>query len=199
MAAALAARILTVFCRAGASDAPLGATVTLPGVMYHEINLTKLGKDVISPRDFENDLLYLRDQGYTAITVRELLDYYDGIAGLPPKPIILSFDDGYLSNYIYVLPLLEKYDAKIVLSIIVRDTEDFTVAPNYKLNYAQVTWPQVNEMIASGRIEVQNHTYDLHRITNSLYGSAQKENESFSDYEQRLSEDLCGPRTISSG
>ncbi len=188
--AAVLAALFVIIGIASASDSPREDKALLPIVMYHEINYTKLGKDIISPWDFESDLKYLRDEGYTAITMRELIDYYEGGASLPPKPIIISFDDGYLSNYNYVLPLLEKYDSKIVFSIIVKETENFTETPNYKLDFAHVTWPQVNEMLASGRVEIQNHTYNLHRITKSLYGSAQKNGESFSDYEQRLEEDL---------
>ena len=188
--AAVLAALFVIIGIASASDSPREDKVLLPIVMYHEINYTKLGKDIISPWDFESDLKHLRDEGYTAITMRELIDYYEGGAALPPKPIILSFDDGYLSNYNYVLPLLEKYDAKIVFSIIVKETENFTETPNYKLDFAHVTWPQVSEMLASGRVDIQNHTYNLHRITKSLYGSAQKNGESFSDYEQRLEEDL---------
>ena len=188
--AAVLAALFVIIGIASASDSPREDKALLPIVMYHEINYTKLGKDIISPWDFESDLKYLRDEGYTAITMRELIDYYEGGASLPPKPIIISFDDGYLSNYNYVLPLLEKYDSKIVFSIIVKETENFTETPNYKLDFAHVTWPQISEMVASGRVEIQNHTYNLHRITKSLYGSAQKNGESFSDYEQRLEEDL---------
>ncbi len=188
--AAVLAALFVIIGIASASDSPREDKALLPIVMYHEINYTKLGKDIISPWDFESDLKYLRDEGYTAITMRELIDYYEGGTSLPPKPIIISFDDGYLSNYNYVLPLLEKYDSKIVFSIIVKETENFTETPNYKLDFAHVTWPQISEMVASGRVEIQNHTYNLHRITKSLYGSAQKNGESFSDYEQRLEEDL---------
>ena len=187
---AVSAALFFIFGIVSATDSPSTESVTLPIIMYHEINYTKLGKDIITPFDFECDLKYLRANGYTTITMRELIDYYENGTSLPSKPIILSFDDGYLSNYIHALPLIQTYNAKIVFSIIVKDTEDFTQAPNYELDYAHVTWPQLDEMVASGLVEVQNHTYSLHRIAKGYYGCAQNSNESFNDYEQRLTEDL---------
>ena len=166
--------------------------ICLPIIMYHEVKTYNLGKDVISPYEFESDLKYLKENGYTPINMTDLVAYIYYDNELPEKPVIISFDDGYLNNYKYVLPLLEKYQMKIVFSIIGKNTDDFTRIPDDNIDYSHVTWEQLNEMIDSGYVEVQNHTYDLHHMKNGRVGCMQKTGESYSEYQQLLTEDICG-------
>jgi peptidoglycan/xylan/chitin deacetylase (PgdA/CDA1 family) len=164
-------------------------TIIVPIMMYHQVKYTSLGKDVISPYEFESDLKYLSENNYHTITMTQLIDYvYDG-EKLPENPIILSFDDGYISTYQTVFPLLQKYDMKIVLSIVGKGTDDFSKVDNTKLKNAHLTWNQVNEMVESGLVEVQNHTYDLHKTQNGRYGCSQMANETLANYERILMED----------
>ena len=100
--------------------------VLLPIIMYHEVKPDKPGKDAIQPWEFEADLKWLADNGYTTIVMADLIAYVRDGTPLPEKPIILSFDDGYYNNYVYVLPLLQQYSARIVLSLLGRNTDDFT-------------------------------------------------------------------------
>lgn len=183
--------LLTVFFGgASASDAPPEEHVLLPIIMYHEVKNFKLGKDVISPWDFESDLKYLQKNNYTTITMNDLLNYYNEDMSLPEKPILLTFDDGYLSNYKYVLPLLQKYNMKIVLSVIVKNTDDFSRFPDSNIDYAHVTWRQLNTMLATGLVEVQNHSYNLHYINNGRRGCTQKKGEPLSKYEELFKKDI---------
>ncbi|MBP1756844.1 MAG: polysaccharide deacetylase [Firmicutes bacterium] len=162
----------------------------VPIIMYHQVKNTNLGKDVISPYEFESDLKYLKDNNYTTITMEQLIKYVYEDEELPPNPIILSFDDGYLSTYRYVYPLLQEYDMKIVLSIIGKSIDDFSKVSDNHIEYAYITWDQVQEMGRSGNVEVQNHTYNLHKVKNGRYGCYQKVDESLMDYEQLLTEDI---------
>jgi peptidoglycan/xylan/chitin deacetylase (PgdA/CDA1 family) len=186
----IAASPLSVSAAAEEGEAPEGEPVYLPIIMYHEVKPCRAGKDVILPWEFENDLKYLSANNYTTITMSELIDYVYNDGDLPEKPIILSFDDGYLNTYVYVLPLLVKYKMKIVFSIIGKNTDDFTNIPDDNLNYSHVTWAQLNEMLDSGFVEVQNHTYNLHKYCKSRIGCKQAPNESDADYEKILTEDV---------
>ncbi len=164
--------------------------VYVPIMMYHQIKYKDLGKDVISPDEFKSDLNYLKENNYNTITMSQLINYvYDGI-DLPDNPIILSFDDGYLTTYKYVYPLLKEYDMKIVLSIVGKSTDDFTKVFDDNLNYAHLSWDQIQEMEQSGHVEIQNHTYNLHFVRNGRYGCYQKKNESLSEYESIITEDV---------
>ena len=171
-----------------ATYAPI-KSICVPIMMYHQVKNTSLGKDVITPYEFENDLKYLSKNNYNTITMTDLIHYvYDG-AELPSNPIILTFDDGYLTTYKTVFPLLQKYDMKIVLSIVGKCVDDFSRVNDTHLSYAHITWDQVLEMQRSGHVEIQNHTYNLHKICNGRYGCYQKTNETLSHYEQLLTED----------
>jgi peptidoglycan/xylan/chitin deacetylase (PgdA/CDA1 family) len=164
--------------------------VYVPIMMYHQVKNTGFGKDVISPYEFENDLKYLISNDYTTITINDLIDFvYEG-KELPPNPIILSFDDGYLSTYKYVFPLLKKYNMKIVLSIIGKCTDAFSAVTDININYSHMTWDQVREMSESGLVEIQNHSYNLHSTCKSRYGCSQKANEAFAEYEEVIKEDI---------
>jgi peptidoglycan/xylan/chitin deacetylase (PgdA/CDA1 family) len=164
--------------------------VYLPIIMYHDIKKNSAGKDIINPGEFESDLKYLKENNYTTITMKDVIDYvYDGKA-LPENPIMITFDDGYLTTYRYGYPLLQKYQMKIVLSIIGKSTDDFTRVGDDHLEYAHLTWPLLDEMLQSGLIEIQNHTYNLHSTRAGRVGCKQKRNESAEEYEAVLSDDV---------
>jgi hypothetical protein len=107
LAVFIAASPLSAPAAAEEGEAPEGEPVYLPIIMYHEVKPCRAGKDVILPWEFENDLKYLSANNYTTITMSDLIDYVYNDGELPEKPIILSFDDGYLNTYVYVLPLLD--------------------------------------------------------------------------------------------
>lgn len=167
-------------------DCADSSPLCLPILMYHEVKPYKARKDSILPSEFESDLIWLAENGYTAVTVEDLLSYVRWGVSLPEKPIVLSFDDGYLNNYVYVFPLLKKYHTRIVFSVIGKNTDDFSRIPSDNPDYSHVTWDQLREMVDSGLVEVQNHTYDLHGKTGckKLWG------ESDAEYERTVTEDL---------
>ncbi|MFU0828319.1 MAG: NodB-like y domain-containing protein [Lachnoclostridium sp.] len=165
-------------------------TVCVPILMYHQVKNTNLGKDVISPYEFESDLKYLTQNNYNTIHMSQLIDYvYEGTP-LPKNPVILSFDDGYISIYKNVFPLLKKYNQKIVLSIVGKSTDDYSKVSDDNINYASMTWDQLLEMDQSGLVEIQNHTYNLHKIRNGRYGCYPMTNESIEHYEAVITEDI---------
>lgn len=164
--------------------------ISVPIIMYHQVKNTQLGKDVISLYEFESDLKYLAENKYNTITMSDLIDYVYHDEPLPDNPIILSFDDGYLTTYKYVYPLLQKYNMKIVLSIVGKSVDDFTKVHDENIGYAHITWEQVKEMQNSGLVEIQNHTYNMHKVSCGRYGCGQKYNESLGNYKKSITEDI---------
>lgn len=162
----------------------------VPILMYHEVKPSMSGKDSITPFEFESDLQYLNDQGYNTVTMTDLINFVEEGKELPEKPIIISFDDGYYNTYIYTFPLIKKYNIKIVLSIIGKSCDEFTANPEKNIDYSHATWTQLNEMIDSGLVEVQNHTYDMHTNKNGRFGCTIKSGESIEHYKECLSADL---------
>jgi len=164
--------------------------ICVPIIMYHHVKNTGLGKDVISPYEFESDLIYLTENNYNTITMTDLINYVYYDEELPENPIILTFDDGLYNTYKNVFPLLKKYNKKIVLSIIGKSVDDFSKVNDKNISYAHLTWDEIKEMAESGLVEIQNHSYNLHKVSNGRYGCYQKRNESFIRYEELLTQDI---------
>ena len=102
-------------------------SVRVPILMYHSILRTAHGRaNMLSRRRFGGRSGRLAGEGYTAVTVSDLLAYVQDGADLPEKPVMITFDDGYYNNYIYAYPLLKQRGMKAVVSIIGSQTALFT-------------------------------------------------------------------------
>lgn len=166
--------------------------IKVPIIMYHSIlkDPARSNKYTITPAVLEEDLKYIKANGYETITISDLISYVYADKPLPPKPIILTFDDGHYNNYGYLYPLLEKYDMKAVISIVGSYTDKFSETNEANLNYSYLRWKDINELISSGRIEFQNHTYNLHDNTHGRIGAKKKKGESDDEYKKILEEDI---------
>ena len=189
--------IISVFILASSflisADSKENATdkIELPIIMYHHISKksSALGAYVITPDQFESDLKFIKNKGYETITSQNLVDYFNGKFELPKKPIMITFDDGYLSFYEYAYPLLQKYNMKSVLSVIGKYSDLYSECNDRNVNYAHVTWDDIKEMSKSGLVEMANHTYDLHTL-NDRKGSTIKSGENDDCYKTMLASDL---------
>lgn len=165
--------------------------IKVPIVMYH--HLTEDEQDgFVSVKRFEEDLKAYQQAGYNTIHYQDLINYvYDDIP-LPEKPLLITFDDGYLSNYELAYPLLKTYHMKAVISMI-----GWSVGLDYDADrqrdiFEHFTWEQAVEMKDSGVIELQSHSFDLHDVQtdpDARLGVLQKENENTFEYVQQFKED----------
>lgn len=165
--------------------------VPVPILMYHSIlKDPKLqGQYIVSPNVLEQDMLYLKEHGYTTVFVSELADSVLSGKPLPEKPVVLSFDDGYLNNLTYVLPLLEQYDMKAVISVVGSYSQTFSDSDDHSPSYSHLTWDDISQLAASGHVEIGNHTYDMHRQS-PRKGAKRLQGESGDHYRQALLEDV---------
>ncbi len=195
--------LLLAIAVAAAASYPFGRMVraltgaegpTFAIVMYHQIakSSSSLGKFTLQLSQLEADMLYLKEEGYETITMAQLIDYTQGKGGLPEKPVMLTFDDGYESFYGYVYPLLQKYNMKAVLSVVGEFVDRYTEAPDHNLRYSCLNWDQVREMRESGLVEIQNHTYNMHSTKNGRQGCQKRKGESEEAYRQAFMEDVGG-------
>ena len=136
--------------------------IFLPVVMYHSI-CEGGGEYQLSPDAFELDLQYLLANGYQSVSAAQLISYANGHGELPAHPVLITFDDGFYNNFSDALPLLKKYDMCAVVSIVGKYTDELAEADPEVPAYSYLTWRNICEMTASGRIELGSHTYDLHR------------------------------------
>ena len=165
----------------------------LPVIMYHHVteDSSKTGKYTVLKDELTEDLEYIKNNGYTTVTVGELINYVDGKNDLPDKPIMLTFDDGFESFYTYVFPLLKEYKMKAVVSVIGSATEKYSQINDHNINYSNMTWDEINEVHESGLVEIQNHSYNMHKSDNkSRKGISKLKNENHNEYKMIVSADL---------
>ena len=144
-------------------------------LMYHNFMSTQdilngwlFDEYSLDPAEFEADLRYFRDNGYTAITSEDLLAYINGEKPLPAKALIISIDDGTLGVYTNAWPLLREYRMKADFNLIGEQIDaawqliyDGGTRDGQSAPYCQ--WNEVIEMEESGEINLCSHTYGLHR------------------------------------
>ncbi|HCC00465.1 MAG TPA: polysaccharide deacetylase [Ruminococcaceae bacterium] len=165
--------------------------VALPIIMYHEVKTQRFHSLAISRSEFAQDMAWLKKENYTPISMQTLIGYVHGKNALPSKPIILTFDDGYLNNYTYAYPILKQYGYPAVLSVIGKDTDNFSAFPSQNENYAHMTWDQLREVQQSGIFEIENHTYDLHAMgKGKRFGCKKLPGESLPHYQKALTQDI---------
>ena len=123
--------------------------------MYHYISVPPPGADVyrvdlsVTPETLDAQMAWLAQNGYTSITMKDLLYHLTLGWPLPEKPIVLTFDDGYKDAYDYAFPILRKYGFVGTFFII---TDRITYnEPSY------ATWDQIIEMHNAG-MDIQSHS-----------------------------------------
>lgn len=173
----------------------------VPILMYHHLSEDVTNSEMVSPEQFEAQIRALSEAGYTGVSFDELQGYVLRGEPLPEKPVVITFDDGYLSNYTLAYPILQKYNMKATIFAIgvsfgkdhYKDT-DYAMTPHFGAAEAK-------EMTDSGLISIQSHTYDMHQWPPYEDGSAAvRENilplagESEEAYVQALTEDFTKSR-----
>ena len=177
----------------------------VPILMYHHLSEDVTNSEMVSPEQFEAQIRALSEAGYTGVSFDELQAYVLRGEPLPEKPVVITFDDGYRSNYTLAYPILQKYGMKATIFAVgvsfgtdhYKDT-DYAITPHFGAAEAA-------EMTASGLISIQSHTYDMHQWPPYETGSAVRENilqlssESEEAYVQALTEDFTRSRALLEG
>jgi peptidoglycan/xylan/chitin deacetylase (PgdA/CDA1 family) len=123
----------------------------VPILLYHRFGPTISDSMTIRTAIFESHLKYLRDNGYTVVSLRQLVNFRLG-KGLPPPPrsVVIVADDGHESIYTEMLPLIKKYRVPVTLFIYPSAISNARYA---------MTWEQLREIKRTGLFEIQSHTY----------------------------------------
>lgn len=145
---------------------PPPESVDVPILMYHYVgdlppdaDALRYGLTVLAA-DFVRQMEYLADAGYQTITLSELYRHLAEGYPLPPKPIVLTFDDGYVDAYDFVFPVLRQYG--FVGTFFVLATPAHYGAPNY------LGWDQMAEMARAG-MDIEGHGRDHVDMRNRSY------------------------------
>lgn len=171
--------------------------IKLPIIMYHSIlkQPSKSGKFVITPSVLESDLKYLKQKGYNSVFISDVVNYIKENKPLPKNPIVITFDDGYLNTLEYALPILQKYNMKVTISVVGSFTQKYSEIDDKNPNYAHLTWTDIKEMNQSGIVEFGNHTFDMHN-KDKRNGTKKKLGETMSQYEKALNDDILKMQSV---
>ena len=120
---------------------------------YHQIQ-TANSALAVAEKDFDAQMNYLSSHGYVSITPDELYSGLNGEIELPPKPVLITFDDGYVDNYTNAFPILKYYGMRATIFVIPAFVGKYN-------NY--LTWEQLREMEENG-ITVESHTMNHYKL-----------------------------------
>ena len=141
-------------------------TVKVPILTYHYIRTNLDSRDrlgfalSVTPADFAAQMDWLAANGFHPITPSDLFAFLSGTRGLPSRPVILSFDDGYADFYTTALPILRAHDFTAVAYVV----SGFIGRPGY------MTAAQVTEADRAG-VEIGSHTVDHADLARSAPGN----------------------------
>ncbi len=184
-------------------------------LMYHHLvpdDLYRTGKykgnnAVMPVVQFDAQMKYLSENGYTTLFMSELNSYIRKGIALPKKCVVITFDDGYESNYVYALPILKKYNVKATIAVVVASTvKDSSPGNTNTFDPAvlsHLTFNQMREMQDSGLVEFGSHSYDGHALIPvnasgdqgkfflaKKFLDSQNRIENTNEYLQRIDDDL---------
>jgi len=149
----------------------LGIAVTVPILMYHYIRINPNSGDQVgfnlsvTPSNFSAQMDYLAAHGYHTISPDDLGVALLTYSGLPLKPVIITFDDGYADSYYNAFPVLRSHGFKAVNFIIT----GLVGAPNY------LSWGLIDEMRGSGLFTFGSHTIHHNALTSLNNNVVKKE------------------------
>lgn len=160
----------------GAMVRPLPAPVALPALTvlnYHDVvdDLRQAGSRdsaAITTDHLIAHFDWLLANGFHVVSLEDVVAAQQGRRALPAKAVLLTFDDGLISAYTRVWPLLRAYHYPAVMAL---EGSWMDLPPGKPFDYngkkcdrnCFVSWAQVREMQASGLVEIASHTWDLHR------------------------------------
>lgn len=152
---------------------------SVPVLMYHHI--TPAGGMInTSPGNFDSQMAALVENGYTSLTAEQFSSYMRG-ESVPEKSVLITFDDGYLDNWVYAHPVLKKYGLNAVMFLVTgwahhgeprplngsgqalpscpAHRECMDLVDNGKAHDISVRWSEIQAMEEAGTFEIHSHTH----------------------------------------
>jgi peptidoglycan/xylan/chitin deacetylase (PgdA/CDA1 family) len=154
---------------------------TIPVLVYHSIVKEPKKITEVSLDSFYEQIKYLHDNGYTAITTKQLLDFLASKSRIPEKSVVLTFDDGYRSIYELVYKVLKEFKSHGILFLYTDAIE--------KRYPSFMTWEQIKEI--KDVFDVHVHTK-----THSEHISWKTDGETGEEYKKRLDKELLFPKKL---
>ncbi|MGA6148953.1 MULTISPECIES: polysaccharide deacetylase family protein [Stenotrophomonas] len=169
---------------------------SVPVLMHHHVSPSP-GMITVSPENFESQIAWLAADGWTSLTLEQYAGFLAG-QPVPRKSIVITFDDGYLDNWVYAHPILLKYGMHAVVFVVTGWMGDGPERPHAgqtgatlpatpdhrgceaaileqdRADSVMMRWSEARAMIAAGTFEVHCHTHTHTRWMKQAISRAQK-------------------------
>jgi len=147
---------------------------TVPVIAYHKFSKTKADAMTVTENAFEQQMRFLKENGYRVITMDEFFGFLDFQSQIPKKSVVITMDDGWRSAYEIAFPILKKYGYPATLFVYT----DLIFQSDKTLD-----WNLIAEMSKNG-IDVQCHS-KTHRNLDR-----RESRESFREYFEAVKKEL---------
>ncbi|MDP2682711.1 MAG: polysaccharide deacetylase family protein [Deltaproteobacteria bacterium] len=148
----------------------------VPVFMYHHVNPHKGDMVTVTPGVFDAQMKFLSETGYRTLSAGELVEFAGGNLAINGKAVAVTFDDGYLDNYVYAFPVLKRYGIKATIFLATDWVEKASMVmnngaisiPSHKegkglmsgnrFHKVVMNWDMIREMQESKLVEFYSHT-----------------------------------------
>ena len=142
---------------------------TVPVLCYHRFSTKKsFDKITVSAETFDRQMAYLKNNGYTVLTLKQFYDFIDYRHRPPRKSVLITIDDGWKTTQTIAYPILKKHGFPAVLFV---NTDNI----REKQNSITLTWKELRELKASGLIEIESHSVTHENLTRVSEEQLQRE------------------------
>lgn len=132
--------------------------IGVPVLYYHSVTEPESNEVIISPEKLRTQLKYIKDQGYITLTMSELKNYLLNNSPIPNKSILITFDDGYMDNYLNAFPILKELNMNATI---------FCITSNLNGSY-YLSKEAIKEMSDYG-IDIESHTVSHQKLDKMTY------------------------------
>ena len=189
---------------------------TIPVFMYHHVNPHKGDMVTVTPGVFDAQMKFLSETGYRTLSADELVEFAGGNLAIKGKAVAVTFDDGYLDNYVHAFPILKKYGIKAILFLAADWVEKSSRVmnkweisiPSHKegkdlmsggrFHKVVMNWDMIREMQDSKLVEFYSHTMTHRRCAELTEEELKRElKDSKTILEERLNRPcpyICWPK-----
>src|SRR5437016_694865 len=157
---------------------------------YHRfVNQVRRPDTEITPQMFEQQMQELKNRGITVIGMQDFLAWKRGEKNIPPRCAIITFDDGWKSQYDVAWPIMKKYGYPLTMFIYTEGVQGGHFGGGQA-----ITWEQLADMRDNG-VDIQAHS-KTHQDLRKPYNKVTKKHLSPPEYEQWLQDEIAGSKEL---
>ena len=138
-------------------------TRSIPILLYHHVAPNR----DLTPAAFEAHLAAIQEAGYASLSVDEVVEVLTGRREAPERAIAITFDDGYLDNWIYAFPALKRFNIKATLYLVTARIADHAEPRREHDPDGYLSWAEARVMASSGLITFGSHTHSHRNFVRS--------------------------------